>query len=86
MLGIIHNKNSMRTSELRKLQYMGNQYFLNIPRGFIKNSDWQKGDYFEVERISDNSLEIKHILNQPLGTDPQQRSNIITRLFKKFKK
>jgi len=72
-------------ADLRKLQFIGKQYCLNIPKGFVKTSGWQRGDYFAIEAKGQDTLEIKRIVEQPIGTDPRQRANLLTKFFGKFR-
>ncbi len=44
--------------KFRKLQYIGNQFLLNIPRSLVAKMGWQKGDYFAVSQMDNEALEI----------------------------
>jgi len=48
-------------TEVRKLQYIGNQYLLNIPAEFVKYSQLQKGDYLEVNAIDKGIFGVRKI-------------------------
>ncbi len=48
----------------RKLQYIGNQYLLNIPRSFVKRSNWDKGDYFDITYMDKNTLQIRKLADK----------------------
>ncbi len=46
---------------IRKLQYIGRQYLLNIPVQVVKGSQWQKGDYFELDRQGNGAFQIRKV-------------------------
>ena len=59
-------------NKIRRLQYVKNQYFLNVPVEFVKFSKLQKGDYFEVMLSGDNNFVIRKA-----GENNTPRENVI---------
>ena len=50
-------------NQVRKLQYMGNQFFLNVPADMAKYFNLQKGDYFELAIGGNNNFMVRKIAN-----------------------
>ena len=46
-------------TNVRKIQYIGNQHLLNLPADFVKYAEWQKGDYLEVVPKEKNVIEVR---------------------------
>jgi len=46
---------------IRKLQYIGKQYIVNVPVDFVSANNMQKGDYLAIDRLSDNVMQITKI-------------------------
>ena len=42
--------------KVRKLQFIGGQYLLNIPKSIVSNTKWGQGDYFEIAQTDPNAL------------------------------
>lgn len=48
-------------TNVRKLQYIGKQYLLNIPVDLVRSSQWQKGDYIEIAKGSERYIGVRKI-------------------------
>ena len=61
----------------RKLQYIGGQYLMNIPRSFVKRSSWDKGDYFDITYMDKNTLQVSKIAHKessrPMALMPREQ-------------
>ena len=44
--------------KVRKLQYIGNQFLINVPVDFVRGTQLQKGDYLTINQKENNMLEI----------------------------
>ena len=58
--------------KVRKLQFIGGQYLLNIPKSTVRNAKWERGDYFEVAQADQDTLKIKKV-----GHGHQSREQIM---------
>jgi len=47
--------------KVRKLQFIGGQYLLNVPKSIVNNAKWKQGDYFEVTQTDQDTLKIKKV-------------------------
>ncbi|MBI5072138.1 hypothetical protein HZB93_04630 [Candidatus Falkowbacteria bacterium] len=47
--------------KVRKLQFIGGQFLLNIPKSIVNNAKWEQGDYFRVAQIEQDTLKIKKV-------------------------
>ena len=46
---------------MRKLQYIDDQYLLNVPKRLAAKMGWHKGDYIEVAQKDRETIEIRRI-------------------------
>lgn len=47
--------------KIRKLQYIGKQYLLNVPVEIIKEAKFKKGDYLEIMQGQNSNFSIRKI-------------------------
>jgi antitoxin component of MazEF toxin-antitoxin module len=48
-------------NKIRKLQFMGNQHFLNIPAEFVKAFNMQQGDYMEIMQGANDNFSVRKV-------------------------
>lgn len=58
--------------KVRKLQFIGGQYLLNIPKSIVRKAKWEQGDYFKVAQTDQDILKIKKV-----GHNYQSREQIM---------
>lgn len=47
--------------KFRKLQFIGNQFLLNIPRSLAAKMGWKKGDCFAFSQVDNEAVEISKV-------------------------
>ena len=72
----------------RKLQFIGDQFLLNIPRQLVRRFGWKKGDYFAIASVDRSILEIRKIADSNVSKseallpgNQQETMRIFTQLF-----
>lgn len=61
--------------EVRKLQFIGNQFALNMPRALIQFWQWEKGDYLSITHDSTGHMTIRKIAGKNADRKNVMRSS-----------
>lgn len=55
--------------KMRKLQFIGEQFLLNIPKSVARNYGWKKGDFIAVNPKDNGVVEIRKVADQNITRD-----------------